>query len=61
MTRIFRGRYVFDISPYTRITIKDLKNDNKIVALIEHNGWSSWGEESIYLMDYIVNALIESN
>ena len=58
---IFRGRYVFDISPYTRITIKDLKNDNKIVALIEHNGWSGWGEESIYLMDYIVNALIESN
>lgn len=58
---IFRGRYVFDISPYTRITIKDLKNDNKIVALIEHNGWSGWGEESVYLMDYIVNALIESN
>jgi hypothetical protein len=26
---IFRGRYVFDISPYTRITIKDLKNDKK--------------------------------
>lgn len=58
---IFRGRYVFDISPYTRITVKDLQNDNKIVALIEHNGWSGWSEDGIFLINYIVESLKASN
>lgn len=59
---IFNGRYVFDVSTYKQIKIRDLESDNKIVCTISYKGDVNYSlTMSNFRRKYILEKLIKSN